>query len=119
MRARLIGIVLVILSLLPTPAASAEPLQISVVTPSATVRRGDNASLVVQTVPNASCAIAVQYKTGLGTATGLTSKTADNAGKVGWTWRVSTGVTTGKWPITVTCSASGRQGTLETAFVVR
>jgi hypothetical protein len=108
-----------ILSLMPTMARSAEPLPVKVVTLSATVRRGDNASISVQTVAKAACTIAVRYKTGLSTAAGLTRKTADGAGRVGWTWRVSTTATKGKWPITVACSADGRQGTLETTFLVR
>lgn len=119
MMIRLTVAVALALILWSVPVSSAEPLQIKVVTLSATVRRGDNASLSVHTVPNAACTIAVRYKTGLSTAAGLTRKTADAAGRVGWTWRVSTTATPGKWPITVACSTSDRQGTLETAFVVR
>ena len=111
--------VVLALTLWPVPVSSAEPLQVKVVSLTSSVRRGDDASLAVQTVPHASCVIAVRYKTGISKATGLVPKTSDGAGKVGWTWRVSTGATPGKWPITVTCSAGGNRGTVEAAFVVR
>lgn len=120
MRIRLVGLVLLLLfSPLRVRVAYAELLQVKAVSLTSPVRRGDDASLAVQTAANASCTIAVRYKTGLSKATGLVPKTSDSAGKVGWTWRVSSGATPGKWPITVTCSAGGSQSTLVTAFVVR
>jgi hypothetical protein len=72
-----------------------------------------------QTALNASCWITVIYKSGPGRARGLFPQSADGRGRVTWTWRVGTRTTPGRWSLIVTCSAGGRQGTLETAFVVR
>lgn len=98
---------------------NAQQLQVKLVSLSSPVSPGDDATVTVQTAPNASCNITVIYKSGPSRARGLFPKNADNRGRVDWTWRVGTRTTPGKWPISVTCSAGGRQGTLETAFVVR
>lgn len=70
-------------------------------------------------MPGTLCLITVRYKSGPSKASGLAPKTADGRGVVTWTWRVGTRTTPGRWPIIVTCSAGGRQGTLETSFEVR
>jgi hypothetical protein len=100
-------------------AARVQPLQIRVVSLTSPVSPGDDASITIQTAPNASCSITVIYKSGPSRARGLFPQSADGRGRVTWTWRVGTRTTPGRWPIIVTCSAGGRQGTLETAFVVR
>ena len=83
------------------------------------VSRGNAASITVKTVPGAACAITVTYKSGPSRAQGLVPKTAEESGFVGWAWIVGTRTTPGMWPITVTCSAGGRQATLETSFLVQ
>ena len=115
---QLLLLVLVLLPLLAS-AAFAQQLQIRIVSLTSPVSPGDDASITIQTAPNASCSITVIYKSGPSRARGLFPQSADSRGRVTWTWRVGTRTTPGRWPIIVTCSAGGRQGTLETAFVVR
>jgi hypothetical protein len=98
--------------------ASAQQLQVRLVSLTSPVGPGNDATIAVQTVPNASCGITVIYKSGPSRASGLVPKTSDIKGNVSWTWRVGTRTTPGKWPITVSCSAGGQQGRLETVFVV-
>jgi hypothetical protein len=119
MRIRLVLALALGLVLALTPLVSAQQLQIKLVSLSSPVSPGDDATIAVQTAPNASCLITVRYKSGPSKASGLVPKTSDSKGNVSWTWRVGSRTTPGKWPITVTCSSGGRQGTLGTAFVVR
>lgn len=112
---------LLALALVPLLAsvAFAQQLQIRVVSLTSPVSPGDDASITIQTAPNASCSITVIYKSGPSRARGLFPQSADRRGTVTWTWRVGTRTTPGRWRIVVTCAAGGRQGTLETTFVVR
>lgn len=115
------GIALAVILLLAgtAPIVSAQQLQVRLVSLTSPVNPGDNATIVVQTTPGALCLITVRYKSGPSKAKDLVPKTADSRGIVTWTWRVGTRTTLGRWPIIVTCSADGRQGTLETSFEVR
>ncbi len=106
-----------LLTLAPSPVR-AQPLQVRLVSVTSPVGPGNDATITVQTVPSALCLITVRYKSGPSKAQGLVPKTADSRGIVAWTWRVGTRTTPGRWPIIVTCSAGGRQGTLETSFEV-
>ena len=100
---------------------SVEPEQLSVALASLTspVSPGNAASITVKTAPSAACTITVAYKSGPSRAKGLDTKTATQDGVVSWAWIVGTRTTPGTWPITVTCSAGGRQATLETSFLVQ
>jgi hypothetical protein len=115
---RLVLLVLVLVPLLAS-VALAQPVQIRVVSLTSPASPGDDAAITIQTAPDASCSITVVYESGPSRARGLFPQSADSRGRVTWTWRVGTRTTPGRWPIIVTCSAGGRQGTLETAFVVR
>jgi len=101
------------------PGVAAPPLPVTLVAVSSPVGRGRAASISVQTVPGAACAITVTHKSGPSRAKGLTPQTADPRGMVRWIWIVGTRTTPGSWPIRVSCSAGGRQGALRTSFVVR
>jgi hypothetical protein len=102
-----------------SPAAVVQqPLPITVISLTSPVSHGNAANLSVRTAPGAECTITVTYKSGPSRARGLVPNTAGDDGIVSWTWIVGTRTTPGKWPITVACSAGGRQGTLETAFIV-
>lgn len=114
-----IGLLVLVLVPLLVSVALAQPLQIRVMSLTLPVSPGGDASITIQTAPNASCSITVIYKSGSSRAQGLFPQSADSRGRVAWTWRVGTRTTPGKWPIIGTCSAGGRQATLETAFVVR
>ncbi len=65
--------------------------------------RGHDTTAIVATASGARCSIVVVYRTGPSTATGLTPKVANRAGRVSWTWRVGSNTTRGRWPVTVTC----------------
>ncbi len=109
--------VALLVSIAPSPVRA--QLQVRFVSVTSPVSPGDDATLTVQTAPGAECLITVRYKSGPSKARGLVPKEADGRGLVSWTWRVGTRTTPGRWPIIVTCSAGGRQGTLETSFEVR
>ncbi len=119
MQYRLVARLVLVLVLALTSLALAPQLQMTLVKVSSPVSRGDDATITVQTTPKASCMITVRYKSGPSRARGLGPQEADAQGRVTWTWRVGSRTTPGKWPVTVTCSSGGRQGTLETSFVVR
>lgn len=99
--------------------ASQSDLDVGLVSLTSPVEAGDDASIAVRTAPAARCHITVHYKSGPSKAKGLVSKLADMQGEVSWTWQVGSRTTPGAWPIVVTCSHAGREGTLQTRFVVR
>src|SRR5262249_3054921 len=103
----------------PPPAQQTPALTVQIVSVTSLVRRNSNATLVVQTAPGAQCAITVTYRSGPSTAAGLDPKTADGAGRVGWTWPVGGNTTPGSWPTEVRCSAGGQTATGRTAFTVQ
>jgi micrococcal nuclease len=112
-------LIVMVLLAASVPGVAAPPLPVTLVAVSSPVSHGHAASLSVQTVPGAACAITVTYKSGPSRAKGLTPKTADSQGMVRWTWIVGTRTTPGNWPIQVSCSAGGRHGALRTSFVVQ
>ncbi len=69
-----------------------------------TVGRGYTASISVKTAPQASCSIAVYYKSGASVAAGLYSKSASASGVASWSWKVGGNTTRGAWPVVVTCN---------------
>jgi hypothetical protein len=103
---------------LPLPATAQQPLSVTLIYLVSPTSPGNAASITVRTAPSASCTISVVYKSGPSQARGLVPKTAGKDGVVGWAWVVGTRATPGMWPITVSCSAGGNQGTLWTAFEV-
>lgn len=98
---------------------SQEQLSVALASLTSPVSPGNAASITVKTAPSAACTIAVSYKSGPSRAMGLEPKTATQDGVVSWAWIVGTRTTPGRWPITVTCSAGGRQTTLEASFAVQ
>lgn len=91
------------------PSAVAAKTVVTFLNAPLAVKRGSNATLQAKTVPNTSCAINVEYKSGPSTAAGLVTKTSDGAGNVSWTWKVGANTTPGSWPITVTCGDASAQ----------
>jgi beta-lactamase superfamily II metal-dependent hydrolase len=89
----------------PTAAATA-PVSggLEIVSVTSPINAGANATLKAQTAPNASCSIAVNYKSGPSSAQGLGPKTANGSGIVSWTWKVGPRTTPGSWRIDVTCN---------------
>ncbi len=97
----------------------ADELELQIVSVTSPVSPGSNATLVAQTTPGAQCNITVHYKSGASKASGLYSKTADNSGKVSWTWKVGTRTTPGSWQIVVKVSNDGQTVSQSTDFIVR
>jgi len=93
-------------------------LSLQIISVTTQVRPGQSATLVAQTIPGAKCSIAVYYKSGKSTASGLYPKTANNSGRVSWTWKVGTRTTPGNWPIVVTASYGGKTITRSTSISV-
>ncbi len=115
-----LGVVLAILLGGATDAPAAAPqLPVTLVSITSPVKHGNPATIVVKTAPGAACRITVTYKSGRGRAKGLTPRPSDEQGMVGWTWLVGTQTTPGTWPVSVTCTAGGRTGTLQTSIVVQ
>jgi hypothetical protein len=106
-RTALIGAVILVLLL---PAAASARVRLARVT--SPISHGSYAALTVVVSPAATCAIAVYYKSGPSHAAGLYPK---RGARISWTWKVGTRTTPGRWPIIVSCGASG---SLRTSFVV-
>lgn len=80
------------------PDADAAPLDISFVSLEPDpVRPGRKATLVLQTRPGASLDLSVIYKSGQSQAKHLGTATADESGRIAWTWHVSGNTTSGVW----------------------
>lgn len=93
------------------------PLQIISVT--SPVSTGADATLNAQTVNGAECKIAVYYESGQSTASGLSTKTADDNGRVSWTWKVGAKTNAGSWRIVVTATYEGNSASQTTYFEVK
>lgn len=89
---------------LSAPAAAATT--VTVTRAPGTVGRGYTASVTVKTKANATCSIAVYYKSGRSTAAGLTTKKANSSGVASWSWKVGTRTTPGSWPVYITCGSA-------------
>ena len=107
--------------MIPAPLVPvwAAELPISVVSISSPVAPFSDATIEIQTSPQANWSITVIYKSGPSRARGLYPQTADRKGRVMWVWRVGSRTTPGRWPIVVTCEKGGDRGELRTSFEVR
>ena len=97
------------------------PLAINLVKPVSQVKPGGTAELKIRTQPGAVCFIALCYKSGLSTATGLTKHSpqeVDQNGECSWQWRVGGNTKPGEWPIVVTAYLDGKICTLKTSIKV-
>lgn len=107
----------------PTALAAVPQLPFKVVSLTSVVRRGDDGAVAVQTAPRAKCVLMVHYQSGPKAMSVNDRKTADQRGRVTWTWHVDAHATPGSWPILVHCTDEERgqvyQARLETSFVVR
>lgn len=104
----------------PTPAATEAPaLAITETRLTRKVRRGGTARVGVQTEPGAECRIEVTYASGPSDAKGLKAKTANQKGRVNWSWTVGRKTAKGTYPITISCSNGESRGSLSLEFRVR
>ena len=101
------------------PAASADELEVKLVSITSPVPHGETVTLVVQTEAGAACSGAVRW---VGTKSNgqlnapLIEKKSNNQGMAQWTWRPS-GVA-GHRTVDINCSAGDRKGTLQAGFDV-
>ena len=115
-----LGLALILGMLLANmPAASADELEVKLVSITSPVPHGETTTLVVQTEAGAVCSGAVRL---VGTKSNgqpnapLIEKKANNQGMAQWTWRPS-GVA-GHRTVDINCSAGDRRGTLQAGFDV-
>lgn len=99
-------------------SAPTKSLTLAIDSVTSPVKRGDNAKLTARTAAGAQCEIAVYYKSGKSSASGLTPKTPDAGGNVSWTWTVGSSTTVGNWKIEVTASLNGQSSNQTTYFTV-
>ncbi len=102
-----------------TPEPTKKPLPVAEVIRTESVQGGDRAKVVIDTAAAAECVIEVTYDTGPSDAAGLEAKTADDAGRVTWSWTVSPTTAKGTYPIDIACFKGERNGALSLAFKVR
>lgn len=112
----------------PTAVSKALPaVPLKAVTPSSEIavsnlispiRRGDIASITIQTTPGANCSISVLYKSGPSSAAGLGPQTADASGDITWTWKVGSKTTPGTWSIRINCNQGGNTSNISVPFEV-
>ena len=114
-----LGLVLVAVLAVATTARAAEQLSIALLSITSPVHHGNPASISIKTAPGAACQITFTYKSWPSRAKGLTPKTSDGQGMVSWTWLVGSRTTPGTWPVSVSCSAGGRTGALQTSIIVQ
>jgi beta-lactamase superfamily II metal-dependent hydrolase len=100
-----------------TPAPE-QVLFLRIVSVTDPIGQGYTATLKAETLAGAQCTIAVYYKSGKSTASGLYPKEADSQGNVSWSWKVGTRTTPGSWPIVVTASLDGETVSETTSFTV-
>ncbi len=101
-------------------AVQAADLAVTQVSGPLEVRPGGTVMLVVQTEPGASCDGRRQGHYGSDYSIPLGKQTAGPDGRASWHWDVLPGHNPiGKRGIKVTCSKDGRQGSLDTDFVVK
>ena len=98
---------------------TANQIALQIVSVTSPVLADSNATIVIQTVPNAECGITVNYKSGPSKASGLYTKIADSRGKVSWTWKVGSKTTPGTWQIIIQATSHGKNATQTTYFTVR
>ena len=100
------------------PSPPVDELALEIVSVTSPVSPGAYATLEARAPPRALCTIAVYYKSGRSTASGLGPKQADNNGYASWTWKVGTRTTPGSWRIVVTATYEGQTVSQETYFTV-
>lgn len=67
----------------------------------ATVSKGNKATVTIQGLPNTEYTIKVRYSSGYSSAAGLEPKTSDAGGVCSWTWKVGGSTKPGTYPITI------------------
>lgn len=80
--------------------------EISLVSMSNPIIKGENATVKIKGKPNTNYSIKVMYKSGSSKASGLEDKKSNSDGYVSWTWKVSKNVVGGTYEIIVSSKTS-------------
>jgi hypothetical protein len=91
----------------PTPTARPTPA-LTILTSRLQARPGRSVTLQATTEPGLTCTIAVGYSP----PPTLGSATSDNRGAVSWSWKVSSRIRPGSYPIQVSCGGATAGGTI-------
>ena len=83
------------------------------------VKPGENSSVSIKTLPEASCVITVTYNGVVSKDSGLATKVADAYGAASWSWTVDKTTPVGKWPVKVLCSRNTSSGMVLGDLVVQ
>lgn len=86
---------------------------ISLVSLTSPVSRGNNATISIKGLPNTTYDIDVMYSSGASKASGLEDKTSDSEGNVSWTFKVSSNVKVGTYEVKITDGENGVSYSLE------
>jgi hypothetical protein len=102
----------------PLPSPTPEPPQqdgqtqdnqITIISLTSPIKRGNNAKLEIQTIPGTECSIKVTLPSGtVSGAQGLQGvKISDGSGYIPWEWRIAGNTKPGTSTIEVTCTKNG------------
>jgi hypothetical protein len=95
----------------PSPTPKAPATQISLISLTSPIKRGNTASIKIKGATNIVYKIAVKYQSDYSYAEGLGSKKADENGIVEWSWKVGARTSPGEWDITITGDDGSRYQT--------
>ena len=108
---RVIVVLVLLLSLLMGGCSStresqsiSETLSVEIIQSHLEASINQDVSVQLRTAPGALCFIAIEYASGFSKAKDVGPKHANAEGLVEWSWQVSSGTTTGTWPVTIVCS---------------
>ncbi len=104
----------------PPSLASGSALTVRLSSVPASVPAGSSATVAARTTPGAICSIAVVLPSGrVSTVKALLhQQTADAAGAVAWTWRITSNTGRGTAGVSVTCTSGGRSATASGTFTI-
>ena len=97
-----------------TPAAAADPLEVTLVKLTSPVSAGSTVTLTIKTATGAGCKGTVRYRM---FTQNLTSKAASDDGTATWSWRLNADAR-GNYPIDVQCAQGDKRGSLSAQLQV-
>jgi hypothetical protein len=99
-----------------SPTTIAQVSAVRIVSVTSPVAAGSTATLVAQTSPEAACNLSVTLPSGRQSqSSGLGPTTADDSGRLQWTWRTGSTTKPGTAKVTVTCGSASATTTFQIA----
>lgn len=84
------------------------------------VKPGENASLTLSTLPDASCRIEITYENKVKASdSGLAPKVSDDYGQIVWSWTVEPGAPKGKWPVEINCTRAKKSSYVKSELEIK